>query len=109
MKSSGGLLVDRPVVHFIQEYRVLSMSSMSSLSMMPKLSRLLLVGMVLCLASCGDSGPAVSDREIPRPLQERLRARDHQGLRAGHPVGSGDPVGQKLGADLEPSIKPTRN
>ena len=69
MKSSGGLLVDRPVVHFIQEYRVLSMSSMSSLSMMPQLGRLLFVGMALCLASCGDSGPAVSDREIPRPLK----------------------------------------
>lgn len=37
--------------------------------MMPQLGRLLLVGMALCLASCGDSGPAVSDREIPRPLK----------------------------------------
>ena len=86
MKSSGGLLVDRPVVHFIQEYRVLSMSSMSSLSMMPQLGRLLFVGMALCLASCGDSGPAVSDREIPRPLE---RLEDEQAIRSVQ-----DPVGE---------------
>ena len=69
MNSSDGGLVDEPVVHFDQEYRILSMSSMKNHSPIPCLIRLLVVGTCVFLSSCGGSESGQASMEIPRPLK----------------------------------------
>lgn len=69
MNSSDGGLVDEPVVHFDQEYRILSMSPMKNHSPIPCLIRLLVVGTSVFLSSCGGSESGQNSMEIPRPLK----------------------------------------